>query len=205
MSTDPGEAGIFYIRHPDEATGRITSMTLKHPPVVTGDGRSTLRALILADDRAGRVPHALPGTAGATGWTSVPAAGRDGAAGVRRQPLQRLDLPDGTGAGDPGADRRDRARWPRSMPDFISAGSMCGSARWRRCGGAQGLAGHRDQRHGIRGDAYLGPAAPVCWMPGGRSSFIMARHSASARPIASAALRRPGCGRCTATGGSSGG
>jgi hypothetical protein len=54
---DPNEAGIFYIRHPGDPIGRITSLTLKHPPVVVGDGRSTLRALILADDRARLVPH----------------------------------------------------------------------------------------------------------------------------------------------------
>ncbi len=52
-----GEAGLFYIRHPDEARGRITSVTLKHQPVVMGDGRSSLRDLVLADPRAGRVPH----------------------------------------------------------------------------------------------------------------------------------------------------
>ncbi len=51
-----GEAGLFYIRAPDEACGRITSVTLKYPPVVVGDGRSCLRDLILADARAGRVP-----------------------------------------------------------------------------------------------------------------------------------------------------
>ncbi|HUB10630.1 MAG TPA: D-alanine--D-alanine ligase [Acetobacteraceae bacterium] len=50
-----GEAGLFYIRHPDEKAGRISSITLKFPPVVTGDGRSTLKELILADPRAGRV------------------------------------------------------------------------------------------------------------------------------------------------------
>jgi len=53
----PNEAGIFYVRHPDEARGRITSVTIKQPPVVVGDGRSTLRTLILADDRARLVPH----------------------------------------------------------------------------------------------------------------------------------------------------
>jgi len=53
----PNEAGLFYVRHPDEPHGRITSVTIKHPPVVVGDGRSTLRALILADARAGRVAH----------------------------------------------------------------------------------------------------------------------------------------------------
>ena len=53
----PSEAGIFYIRHPGEPSGRITSLTLKQPPVVVGDGRSRLRDLILADERAGVVPH----------------------------------------------------------------------------------------------------------------------------------------------------
>ncbi len=51
------EAGIFYIRHPGEQGGRITSLTLKYAPYVIGDGRSTLKKLILADSRAGRVPH----------------------------------------------------------------------------------------------------------------------------------------------------
>jgi hypothetical protein len=53
----PNEAGIFYVRHPDEPRGRITSLTIKQPPVVIGDGRSTVRALILADERARLVPH----------------------------------------------------------------------------------------------------------------------------------------------------
>ncbi len=53
----PHEAGLFYVRHPGEAQGRITSITLKHPPSVTGDGRSTLRRLILIDPRAGKVPQ----------------------------------------------------------------------------------------------------------------------------------------------------
>lgn len=53
----PNEAGIFYIRHPDEARGQITSLTIKQPPIVVGDGRSTLRSLILADERARLVPH----------------------------------------------------------------------------------------------------------------------------------------------------
>lgn len=52
---DDGEAGLFYIRLPEEAQGRLTSITLKSAPFVTGDGRSTLRELILADPRAGRV------------------------------------------------------------------------------------------------------------------------------------------------------
>lgn len=54
---EPNEAGVFYVRLPNESRGRLTSVTIKEPPVVIGDGRSTLRTLILADERAGRVPH----------------------------------------------------------------------------------------------------------------------------------------------------
>ncbi len=52
-----GEAGVFYVRRPWEASGRIFSMTLKFFPRVTGDGVSDLRRLIMADPRAGRAPH----------------------------------------------------------------------------------------------------------------------------------------------------
>jgi hypothetical protein len=51
----PGEAGIFYIRHPDAAAGTVTSLTLKTPPSVVGDGVSTVRALIDADPRHRRL------------------------------------------------------------------------------------------------------------------------------------------------------
>ncbi|MDE2514417.1 MAG: D-alanine--D-alanine ligase [Rhodospirillales bacterium] len=52
---DPGEAGIFYIRAPGEPVGRISSVTLKHPATVTGDGVRSLRTLITADPRHGRL------------------------------------------------------------------------------------------------------------------------------------------------------
>jgi hypothetical protein len=52
-----GEAGIFYCRRPGEARGRVVSITLKYFPHVIGDGRRTLRQLILDDPRAGRLPH----------------------------------------------------------------------------------------------------------------------------------------------------
>ena len=52
---EDGEAGLFYIREPGQGRGRISSITLKFPPTVTGDGRSTLRDLVMADPRAGRV------------------------------------------------------------------------------------------------------------------------------------------------------
>lgn len=48
----PREAGVFYCRFPDEARGRILSLTEKIFPEVVGDGTRTLEALIRADPRA---------------------------------------------------------------------------------------------------------------------------------------------------------
>lgn len=48
----PLEFGVFYIRYPDEPQGRVTSVTMKRFLSVTGDGKSTLRDLILSLDRA---------------------------------------------------------------------------------------------------------------------------------------------------------
>lgn len=49
----PGrEFGVFYVRYPNDAQGRIFSVTEKRLPVLTGDGRQTLEQLILRDDRA---------------------------------------------------------------------------------------------------------------------------------------------------------
>jgi pimeloyl-ACP methyl ester carboxylesterase/membrane protein DedA with SNARE-associated domain len=46
------EFGVFYYRRPEEARGRIFSITEKRFPVVIGDGVSTLEQLILKDRRA---------------------------------------------------------------------------------------------------------------------------------------------------------
>jgi hypothetical protein len=51
------EAGVFYVRKPGKKTGQIISLTLKYFPHVIGDGKSTVRQLILADARAGLLPH----------------------------------------------------------------------------------------------------------------------------------------------------
>ncbi|NNM56620.1 D-alanine--D-alanine ligase [Acidocella sp.] len=59
LITYEGEAGIFYIRHPGEAAGRITSVTLKFPPAVTGDGKRNVRQLIAADQRLNAVSNLL--------------------------------------------------------------------------------------------------------------------------------------------------
>jgi membrane protein DedA with SNARE-associated domain len=46
------EFGVFYYRFPHEPRGRIFSITAKHFPSLTGDGRTSLRDLILRDSRA---------------------------------------------------------------------------------------------------------------------------------------------------------
>jgi membrane protein DedA with SNARE-associated domain len=46
------EYGVFYVRHPDEETGRVVSVTLKRQLEVTGDGNETLETLILKQPRA---------------------------------------------------------------------------------------------------------------------------------------------------------
>ena len=51
------EAGVFYIRHPEEKSGRIISMAFKYTPYVVGDGVSTLRQLINEDSRASELQH----------------------------------------------------------------------------------------------------------------------------------------------------
>lgn len=48
-----GEAGVFYVRMPGEATGTIIGLTFRYFPHVVGDGERTVRDLVLADQRAG--------------------------------------------------------------------------------------------------------------------------------------------------------
>jgi len=67
------EAGVFYVRHPDQALGEITSLTLKYTPYVVGDGRSTLAQLVAADPRAGELLH-LYQQRHEVNWNSVIAA-----------------------------------------------------------------------------------------------------------------------------------
>ena len=50
-----GEAGIFYVRDPVTGVGRLIGLALRYFPRVTGDGRSTLAALVAADPRARRL------------------------------------------------------------------------------------------------------------------------------------------------------
>lgn len=57
MVDEEGEAGVFYLREPGRERGRVVSLTLKYFPYVHGDGVRSLRELIDADPRAGRVAH----------------------------------------------------------------------------------------------------------------------------------------------------
>jgi hypothetical protein len=52
---EEGEAGIFYARDPESGQCRIIGLTLRYFPRVTGDGRSSIAALIAADPRAARL------------------------------------------------------------------------------------------------------------------------------------------------------
>jgi membrane protein DedA with SNARE-associated domain len=51
FSALPMEAGVFYLRFPEEKEGRIFSLTRKLFPEIEGDGDSTLAALILKEPR----------------------------------------------------------------------------------------------------------------------------------------------------------
>jgi hypothetical protein len=49
------EAGIFYIRLPNEQHGQVISITLKYQPFIIGNGQHTIRELILQDERAAQL------------------------------------------------------------------------------------------------------------------------------------------------------
>ncbi len=52
-----GEAGLFYVRHPDEPKGRLISITLRHFPQVIGDGIHNIARLMAQDTRLSRVKN----------------------------------------------------------------------------------------------------------------------------------------------------
>jgi membrane protein DedA with SNARE-associated domain/pimeloyl-ACP methyl ester carboxylesterase len=68
------ELGIFYVRHPEDAVGRIFSVTRKELPFVVGDGQSPIEDLILRDERAIAMADFYLERQGARRW-HVPAAG----------------------------------------------------------------------------------------------------------------------------------
>lgn len=111
-----GEAGVFYQRRPGEALGRLTSITLKHAPSVVGDGASTLRALVLAHPRHGRVPDIyLPRLRARLG--SVPALGEVVRLVFAGNHCKGSEFRDGTALATPALAERVDALM-RSLPDF---------------------------------------------------------------------------------------
>jgi len=55
--SESGEAGIFYMRAPDEAQGRLIGILLRDFPAVTGNGRDDIAGLVAADPRLQRAMH----------------------------------------------------------------------------------------------------------------------------------------------------
>ena len=51
---EPGEAGLFYVREPDAAAGRLIGILLRDYPAVTGNGIATVAELIAGDARLRR-------------------------------------------------------------------------------------------------------------------------------------------------------
>jgi len=64
------EAGVFYVRNPEQARGQVTSLTLKYTPYVVGDGAKQLRELVADDPRAGELLH-LYETRHSARWNDV--------------------------------------------------------------------------------------------------------------------------------------
>ncbi len=64
------ECGIFYYRHPNEKLGKVTSLTLKEFLIITGDGKSSLKELVLKNKRASLYYGFLEGDASIE-WDTV--------------------------------------------------------------------------------------------------------------------------------------
>ena len=51
------EAGVFYVKMPNQDHGKVVSLTFKHSPSVTGDGHLSLKQLVMLDPRAKDLLH----------------------------------------------------------------------------------------------------------------------------------------------------
>ncbi|GAA4489012.1 ATP-grasp domain-containing protein [Gluconacetobacter asukensis] len=98
----PYEAGLFYMRRPSEAHGRLIGLAVRHPPQIIGDGVRSITRLMIADPRlAPLISHyrtALP----ANRLDHVPASGERVVLGTvaslrvggRYENAMRLNTPD---------------------------------------------------------------------------------------------------------------
>lgn len=68
------EVGVFYVRHPDEKTGKITGIVAKEFLAVTGDGISTIKGLVKKNRRYEMQLKALEGEYG-NRLNEIPEAG----------------------------------------------------------------------------------------------------------------------------------
>jgi hypothetical protein len=75
LAEGPHEAGLFYVRDPDRRTGRLTAITLRHTPFVTGDGHHNVAALVDIDARQRGHAAYYAAAMGAAKWAGIPAPG----------------------------------------------------------------------------------------------------------------------------------
>lgn len=57
LASYEAEAGLFFVRYPNQPSGKIISLALKYMPYVIGDGKKTLKELIDQDERASQLAH----------------------------------------------------------------------------------------------------------------------------------------------------
>ncbi len=76
LSQHKAEAGVFYVRMPNENQGKVVSITLKYRATVTGDGKRTVAELVEADRRACKLRDLYRERLGDT-WRSVPQRGEE--------------------------------------------------------------------------------------------------------------------------------
>ncbi len=72
---EPGEAGLFYVRHPDQPRGRLLGILLRHYPQVTDDGVRSVAQLMAADPRLQRAVQHSREHQGRYDPDEVPASG----------------------------------------------------------------------------------------------------------------------------------
>ena len=158
-----GEAGIFYCRRPGQARGRIVSITLKYFPHVTGDGRRTLRELILADPRAGKLSHLYLRRHTAR-LDDVPAAGESIRLAFAGSHSRGAIFRDGTHLVTPAMEARFDAI-ARALPEFHFGRFDVRFETSLRCSAARASRFSRSTVPAPRARTS-GTAAPACCRPG---------------------------------------
>ena len=101
----PFEAGVFYYRIPGSIRGRVLAITDKHFPTVSGDGRSTLEALVWAHPRYRMQARMFISRLGDR-RNEVPAAGERRQVGIAGNHAQGTMFTDGLWMLTPALERR---------------------------------------------------------------------------------------------------